>query len=98
MNKIQQGDVILRRSPELPENTVPRGSVVAEGEATGHAHRLKGNAEVVTAQAVTFVCVYEPSELTHEEHSTIALPVGTYEVGRVQEYDHFAEEARQVED
>lgn len=45
-----------------------------------------------------YLKVLEPTDLTHEEHNTIILPPGEYEIGIVQEYDHFAEEARQVQD
>ena len=71
------------------------GNVLAEGEATGHAHRVT-------------VPVYEgelgtrefagPTTLGHEEHGPIQLPGIEMASGRVLEYDHFAEEARQVVD
>ena len=47
---------------------------------------------------VRFVCVTGPAQMVHEEHGTIDLPVRPWEVGRVREYDHFAEEARVVKD
>jgi hypothetical protein len=40
----------------------------------------------------------KPAEVSHEEHKTIAIPPGEYRIGIVQEYDHFAEEARAVQD
>ena len=36
--------------------------------------------------------------VTHEEHNAITIKKGDYEIGIVQEYDHFAEEARNVAD
>jgi len=36
--------------------------------------------------------------VSHQEHETVVLPAGDYEIARVEEYDHFAEEARQVAD
>jgi len=38
----------------------------------------------------------EPTELIHEEHNTITLPIGTYEIRRQREYD--TEYIRFVED
>lgn len=45
-----------------------------------------------------YLNVFEPTALSHEEHHTITIPPGEYRIGIVQEYDHFAEEARQVLD
>ena len=45
-----------------------------------------------------YLAVKEPVKVTHEEHGVIDLPVGTYRVRKVREYDHFAEEAREVQD
>lgn len=36
--------------------------------------------------------------VVHEEHYPVEVPPGDYQVGRVREYDHFAEEARRVID
>lgn len=69
--------------------------VLAEGEVTGHAHRVE-------------VDVFEDEQglrhfqgrtpLTHEEHKRIEIPSGKWVSGRVREYDHFSEEARNVID
>jgi hypothetical protein len=45
-----------------------------------------------------YLRVLEPIDLTHEEHNKITIPPGDYRIGRVLEYDHFAEEARIVQD
>jgi len=39
------------------------------------------------AQVIGYAMVKEPTELIHEEHNTITLPVGTYEIRRQREYD-----------
>lgn len=69
--------------------------VLAEGESTGHAHiaigeDLEFNAGVLSAP--------KGARVVHEEHKEIVLPPGKFEVGRVQEYDHFTEEAKNVQD
>jgi hypothetical protein len=45
-----------------------------------------------------YLKVDETVDLNHEEHKTISIPPGEYRIGRVLEYDHFAEEARVVQD
>jgi len=48
------------------------------------------------SQVIGYAVVKEPTELIHEEHNTITLPVGTYEIKRQREYN--AEYIRFVED
>jgi len=73
--------------------------ILAEGEATGHAHRLVGDVDVYETDEDTKVFSL-PGETTvkHEEHKAINLPAGEWESGIVEEYDHMAEEARRVAD
>lgn len=40
----------------------------------------------------------KPIDLDHEEHRTVTIPPGEYEIRIVREFDHFKEEARQVID
>ncbi len=47
-------------------------------------------------QIIGYALVKEPTELIHEEHNTITLPIGTYEIRRQREYD--TEYIRFVED
>lgn len=101
---IQQGDVELRRITELPHGAAavqpgPIGHVLATGESTGHAHTIESTkARTFRLGERLFVEVTEPAELEHQEHATVTLPVGTYEVGLVREFDPFAEAARSVAD
>ena len=73
--------------------------VLAEGEATGHAHRVKVDVYEEEDGLRSFA---GPTEISHEEHRDIAISAlpdsEDYLSGRAQEYDHFAEEARQVRD
>jgi hypothetical protein len=50
------------------------------------------------ATNVRYLRTHAPIEVGHEEHKTVTIPPGEYRIGIVQEYDHFAEEARQVLD
>jgi len=76
-------------------------TILAEGEVTGHYHEAVGGAAVLYegdgGQRVLDV-LEEGAQLTHQEHKTVELPVERYDVGRVMEMDHAAEEARRVAD
>ena len=93
-------DALLDVVESIPENLKTHNGVIAEGETTGHAHRVDlTNVDVFVADDGTLYCqAKEEFTITHEEHKTITLPKGNYKVRRVQEFDHFAEEARSVKD
>ena len=69
--------------------------VLAEGELTGHAHRVDVD---VYEDEVGVREFSGPTTVTHEEHGPIALPRDDYLADRVIETDHFADEARRVTD
>lgn len=96
----QQGDVLINDVNGLPEGlTVSKTNVLAEGEATGHAHRVAGSgATVLDGPGVRYLSAPNGAEVTHEEHGPQTLPPGNYKIEIVQEYDHFEEEARDVLD
>jgi len=50
----------------------------------------------VRTQTIGYAVVDSPTELTHEEHNTITIPTGIYQIKRQREYD--AEYIRFVED
>jgi hypothetical protein len=98
----QQGDVTLERIAALPAAArKPAGRVLAHGEVTGHAHRLTDSSDglLVEIGGQLYLSVGAGgAEIAHEEHGAVKLEPGDYRVGRIQEYDHFAEEARRVAD
>lgn len=103
--QLQQGDVTFERISQLPAGarTVPpttRGYVLAEGEATGHAHVIDPATvlEMREKDGVLYARISESTQALHEEHRPVNLAPGLWRIGRVQEYDHFAEEARNVAD
>lgn len=100
MRKIQQGDVILRTVVCVPGDALIRPDTrLAEGEATGHFHEAVGEAvSVYEARTGRFLAAPNGCRLQHQEHHAVLLPPGIYAVGRVREYDHFAEEAQEVMD
>ncbi len=100
---IRQGDVLLvpvfdTAIPETAE--LKADGVIARGEATGHHHRIVGNAEVFEGYNEIFVRV-GPSgaSIVHEEHRPATLePATTYKVNRAREYNYLEDFARTVRD
>jgi hypothetical protein len=98
---IRQGDVLIRSVDVLPKGlkAVPRDGrgrlVLAEGEATGHAHVVEGEALFLAADLADlegrFLQVEAESAVVHEEHGTLTLSPGIYEVRRQREYESDAE-------
>jgi len=95
----QHGDVTIRPA-RIPAKAEPVESrVLAEGEATGHAHRVIGDAELLRLGGRLFLRVLGGDvRVIHEEHADMKIPPGEYRIGRVREYDYFAEKARPVRD
>lgn len=97
---IQQGDLLIEKVKMVPKNAkkLPHCTLAA-GEHTGHAHVAEGvDVELYEKDGVLYVHCPNGCEVTHQEHKAVTLPAGDYTIGRVQEYDHFVEEARQVQD
>lgn len=67
------------------------GIVLAEGEATGHRHVITpsdGHVQVLRIPGMQdlVIEVSTGAVLTHEEHNTITLPAGWYDLRRQREY------------
>lgn len=90
--QMRQGDVFLVPKKDAPEDSTPAvdGLVLARGEVTGHRHRLTGG-RVVQSKGRTFAILESSQELVHEEHATLKVPEGTYEVIIQREYVESAE-------
>ena len=103
--QIQQGDVCFERIERIPKSaqrvqTSAERIVVAEGEATGHAHAIEDveAAELFEKDGVLYLDVKESATVVHEEHGPLTLDPGAWEVGIVNEVDPFSEEIRKVVD
>lgn len=91
MKPIRQGDVILKPLPstvpslghQLPHLTL------AEGEVTGHSHRISnGQAELFEKEGTLYLRVLSPqATLIHEEHNTLLIPQGIWQVQIQREYE-----------
>lgn len=87
----RHGDILLIARKALPVSAIAqprRGDVIlAEGEATGHAHRIAEKSVVLWSSGdQRYLTVEGPATLTHEEHGAIPLPAGIYEVLRQRVY------------
>src|SRR5512135_1720238 len=86
----RQGDVFLIATPKLPATgRQPRRPVLAEGEITGHAHRLQDPAsgQVFSAGSDLYLEVLaDTATIVHEEHSPVTVPRGGYTVRIQREY------------
>lgn len=106
----QQGDVLIKPLASLPskqfKSVAPvRGSLVlAEGEVTGHFHGIEFDPsnvallEDIDTKALYLEVFGDTATVKHQEHGPVTVEKGVYEIGIVQEYDHFAEAARRVQD
>jgi hypothetical protein len=86
----RHGDVLIALVKVIPPGAtrLPH-CVLAEGELTGHCHRVEGPgvAELFESGTDRFLqVVAESARLIHEEHQTITLPRGAYRVWQQREY------------
>ena len=98
---IRHGDVILRKVEGKSVSGLKKveTDIIEAGEASGHHHRLVGNAELFADSngQVELVEVVE-GYLVHEEHNPVQIEKGTYEVVRQVEYNPYEKAAQRVMD
>jgi hypothetical protein len=106
------GDVVLRKIEKLPAKLkIQKGNTLAFGEVTGHHHALvpKGT-QLKSYESLpqmklykgedgkSYVEIFDPMDLLHQEHNKIEIDTGIYEVEIVREYDYNSKETRRVVD
>lgn len=86
----RHGDVLIAEVDAIPpQATRLPHCVLAEGELTGHSHRVDGSgvAELFAFGSDQFLRVHADSaRIIHQEHRTITLPRGLYRVWQQREY------------
>lgn len=97
----RHGDIFLIEIEDIPNDAVATSNrVLAEGETTGHKHQLVGG-NVTTfmnnGQSVA-IEVLDLTNLVHEEHKSITIPKGIYEVRRERDYNPYDTTSRTVRD
>lgn len=100
---VVQGDVFFTKADKIPINATavartPRGYIIAEGEATGHAHVVDDDVELYEKDGTLYLRTSKTVEVRHEEHKPVSLEAGIWRACIVREYDPFIEEARSVVD
>ena len=90
MELYRHGDILVARTDHVPEDARRlHHLVLAEGELTGHSHRVaERNAAVLyEASGVKYLTVTaNRATLIHQEHGPISLTRGKYRVWRQREY------------
>jgi hypothetical protein len=87
----RQGDVLIISANEIPENVTKisiERCVLAEGEATGHAHVAIGSDMTLYEDSTGVLWLSAPNsgQVIHEEHGTIMLTPGSYKIVRQVEW------------
>lgn len=105
MNIYRHGDIdfIPVTDPKVKETIEHESFIVAEGEATGHHHRLTAalGAKVAVMKGFNnemYIRISEPTPLSHEEHHTLTIQPGVYEIKNEREFDYFENAMRKVLD
>ena len=88
MQPIRQGDVILLPVPQVEGEKIPH-LILAEGEVTGHKHRIaEGEAQLSQKDDIFYLRVFsDKALLAHEEHKAICIPQGNWMVRIQREYE-----------
>jgi hypothetical protein len=88
---LRQGDVLLVEVEAIPAEARMRRRdgriVLAEGEATGHAHAIhEEDAREFWHGEERFLLTRSRSQLVHEEHAPIVVPPGSWRTVQQREY------------
>jgi len=95
----RHGDLLIREVTEFPKNLRKTDSnVIAEGEVTGHLHKLDGDHKIYDGIVDKFFEAFEEVNLTHDEHKMLKIPKGKYIVLNEREYNPWDEDIQEVYD
>ena len=102
--QLQQGDVLIKKADIIPDDAKEiqrknKAIVLAEGEATGHAHRIFDVEAMFFEKDGKFYLKNDKSvTVNHEEHKPITIDPGIWEIGRIREKDWLSGMVRKVVD
>lgn len=86
----RQGDIFMAAVSEIPEQAEKMNhGVLAEGEITGHAHRIADARQAGLYQHNNHLylrVVADQAAIVHDEHGEIILSRGCYRVWRQREF------------
>lgn len=96
----RHGDLLVSEADDIPSGARQlHHLVLAEGELTGHSHRIAerdAGTLFQTSQGLFLAVTAERATLVHQEHGPIELRQGIYRVWRQREYS--PQEIRVVRD
>ena len=99
METVRQGDILFIRLDKAPAKSIPLPSgIIAQGTATGHTHALRKSdrTKLVRSGELLYVVARSIAHIDHQEHGTVDLGPGTWEIRRQRE--ETPEGFRQVKD
>jgi len=100
MKIYRHGDVLLKEVTKIPAKAKDlKTNLVEQGTANGNHHHFSGG-QAITRQLADkkYIDVLKISPLSHEEHDTIKIAKGKYEVIHEREFDYFENDMRRVID
>ena len=90
MKIFRHGDLLITPVDDVPVGGRKKSdSILARGEATGHAHRVESREAVELWEfenELYFRLGSAGGEVVHEEHATIRLEPGNYKVWKQRQY------------
>lgn len=99
-NWFRHGEVIINKIDLFPKDIKlkkVKDVILAKGEVTGHFHKLKDELLFAKSGDIQYLELDNELELEHQEHDTLQIPKGKYEVLIQREVDLLGE-VRQVMD
>ena len=101
MNQYRQGDLLFVPIKAIPTDCKLReNGHILEGEVTGHIHKIDNldAADVLESGEQMYLNVSAEGgvSIVHEDHDTLEIPAGDYEIVRQREFS--PEEIRNVAD
>lgn len=94
---IRHGDINLAPADKREGAKAVDSFVIAEGETTGHFHKITGNVAVIEGDT-SYVEVLETSTLDHPEHGVVVIEPGIYKTWKEKERDPYMGAIREVRD
>ena len=95
MNYFQHGDVILKECEKPTNVEILKTNLLYQG--MNHQHKVKGKFSIGKVNEKIYLHS-KGCELYHDEHHSMNIPEGIYELSIVLEYDHLLEESRTIID
>ena len=102
----RHGDLLIKQIDHIPLIAKPLStSIIAEGEITGHNHKLYGSHQVYGTNPKnpriiepTYFQAKEEISLKHQEHDTLKISKGNYVILHEREYNSFKNIEKEVVD